>query len=70
MFFCKSNSKFVSFITYLPLYAIGDVCALHDQAAHTLCKLDKKIKNTNKLYEVGIGSAIIFQRVEVPYTQG
>jgi len=50
--------------------AIGAVCALHEHAAHTLRKLDKKFKNTNKLYEAGIGSAKIFQGVKVPYTLG
>jgi hypothetical protein len=51
------------------------VCALHSlsrfigmHAAHTDCKLLKKFKNTNLNSIDIVQCAIIFQRVEVPYT--
>jgi hypothetical protein len=46
---------------------IYDVCALHEHAAHTCCKLLKKIKNTN-LFQ-WVAKVCKFQRVQVPYTR-
>ena len=46
------------------------VCALHEHALHTLRKLHKKFKNTNKLLGASDKCAVIFQGVEVPYTLG
>jgi hypothetical protein len=46
------------------------VCALHEHTLHTLRKLYKKFKSTNKLLWPVKNCAIIFQRVKVPCTLG
>jgi len=44
------------------------VCALHEHhAAHTVCKLQKKIKYTNLISVDIISVPLFFQRVKVPY---
>jgi len=42
------NHKTV-FGTRYPAFWVGTVCALHEHTLHTLGKLNKKFKNTNKL---------------------